>query len=96
MRTITPYNLDDLQYLLKSDEGSLTAYFPLHGEEGKYADYTAEVSWRKEKISYTLGGHGIGQNTKVVQNKDEIIDRILEDNQRFNNGNAFQFESNDG
>ena len=93
IRTITPYNLDEVQYLLGHDSGSLKAYFPLFDDELKTADYVADITWDRERIEYSLGGHGIGSNQIHVTNRDAVIEQIIADNQRFNDGNAFQIES---
>ena len=90
IRTITPNALDEIQFLLSCDSGSLSVYFPLFDGEPMTADYVAEISWNNDKIDYTLGGHGIGFNHVYIPHRDALIERISEDNQRFNRGNAFQ------
>ena len=93
IRTITPNNLDEVQYLLGHGSGTLIAYFPLFDDELKTADYAADITWNGERFEYVLGGHGIGSNQIFVKNRDAVVDQIIADNQRFNDGNAFQIES---
>lgn len=93
IRTITPHTLDELRYLLEHGSGSITVYFPLFSEARREADYVAKVAWDEAKIEYALGGHGIQSTQLHLPDRESVINRILADNKRFNDGNAFHVET---
>jgi len=95
IRTITPYTLDELQYVLGRSAGNLIVYYRLVNAGYRAAEYFAEVVWDEAAIGYTLEGHGIGSNRVHILNREALIDRIIADNGRFNRGNAFQIEMPD-
>ena len=87
---VTPSTADLLMKELSRDEGELKVYFPLY--DGEFADYTANVKWTKDKLSYKSGGHGIGHCWGYVSSKDHIVEKILTYNEQINGGNEFHLK----
>lgn len=74
-------------------KSSIKVFYPLW--EGNYADYSGKVIWEDGKFLYRFGGHGIGNNSSTAATTEDMISRIMSDNDRFNSGGIFHFKKVD-
>lgn len=92
-RTLSPSQIEILRDHLNAYAGMTTVYFQIIGDGIAFADYLAEVTPRSGGLyGYSLGGHGIGTNTKQPVPLDSTIERLLEHNHLFNGGGSFTHE----
>lgn len=92
-QTIAPAQAERLRDCLRASRGRVTVYFQVMNGDSPFADYVAEITPKENSLfGYTFGGHGIGINTRHSVSLDSTIERVLEDNQRFNAGQFFTFE----
>ena len=92
-KTIAPSQVDLLRDCLQTSGDSVTVYFQIMQGDSPFADYVAEIVRRDDlRFDYTLGGHGIGSNVRHPVSLDSTVERVLQDNERFNAGGSFTFE----
>jgi len=92
-KTITPSQVELLRDCLQTSGDSVTVYFQVMQGDSPFADYVAEIMRRDaSRFDYTVGGHGIGNNTRDPVSLDSTVERVLQDNERFNAGGSFTFE----
>jgi hypothetical protein len=92
-RIMSPAEIERLRDHLQASTGATRVFFEVVTEEHPFADYVADIAPTDHGLyAYTLGGHGIGANVRHPVSLDATIERILEDNKRFNGGAAFTYE----
>ena len=92
-QVISPAQIELLRDCLRQSSGRLKVFFEIVDEASPFADYVAEIVRRDDGLfGYTLGGHGIGSNTRQPVSLDSTIERVLQDNGRFNSEGLFTFE----
>lgn len=90
---IAPAQVERLRDCLRISRVCVKVYFQVMDGDSPLADYVAEITRSDDsQFGYTLGGHGIGINTRHPVSLDLTIERVLKDNTRFNNGQVFTFE----
>lgn len=92
-KTIAPSQVELLRDYLQTSGHFVKVYFEVMPEDSLFADYVAEIRRRDDsRFDYTLGGHGIGSNTRRPVSLDSTVERVLQDNEIFNAGGRFTFE----
>lgn len=86
---INPNNGQSMDQLCRLfDEENLKAKGFFSSDPGT-ADYGFQAVWKVDHFSYWYGGHGVGSNQSHIQTSDQLIERILNDNERYNAGKPF-------
>ena len=92
-QVISPAQIELLHDCLLQSSGRVKIFFEIVDETSPFADFVAEIARRDDGLfSYSLGGHGIGTNTRHPVSLDSTIERVLHDNERFNDGGSFTFQ----
>lgn len=90
---INPSKSETIDLLAEKIEArrKVEVFYPLW--DGEFADYGGTVEWRDGRYHYDWGGHGIGNSHSSVKTPDEMIERILSDNERFNRSGSFHMKT---
>ena len=72
-------------------KNKVEVFYPLW--DGETADYCGTIEWREDKYHYDWGGHGIGSSHSSIRSSDQMIERVLSDNERFNAGKSFHMKT---
>lgn len=92
-QTIAPAQIELLRHCLHKSISVVKVYFEALDNTSPFADYVAEITPYSDSLyDYTIGGHGIGVNTRGHLSMDSTIEQVLQDNEKLNAGGLLTLE----